>query len=155
MSQTKMPLLFRPALATEGSEIIDLWVASWSQVYEGVDFADRRDGFADHMVRWAQAGGACHVATDPADGTMAGFILLHLADGHLDQFCVRCDLKGFGVAAPMMAEARRLSPQGLHLEVNALNTRAIRFYERQVFQRTGTGVSSTSGQPILFYRWHP
>lgn len=148
-----MPILFRTALSADLAELVDLWVASWSEVYAGVDFEPKRGWFVDHVVRWRETGGECHVGFDRASGSMAGFILLKPTDGHLDQFCVRCDLKGTGVAALMMAQTRRLSPTRLHLDVNALNTRAIRFYEREGFERTGDGLSPTSGQRILFYRW--
>jgi putative acetyltransferase len=148
-----MPLVLRPAQSADWPELVDLWVASWSEVYDGVDFAPKRGWFMDHLVAWVDGGGECHIAFDRMSGAMAGFILVNPTDGHLDQFCVRRDLKGTGVAALMMAETRLLSPMGLHLDVNALNTRAIRFYEREGFERTGDGISKTTGQTILFYRW--
>jgi putative acetyltransferase len=148
-------LVFRPALSADLPELVDLWVASWSEVYAGIDFEARRVWFVDHVGEWTGRDGLCHVAFDIADGAMAGFILLHAGDGHLDQFCVRRDLKGRGIAALLMAEARRLSPAGIHLDVNAMNARAIRFYEREGYEKIGEGVNPTSGLPIFHYRWRP
>ncbi len=150
-----MNLVFRPAGPADLPELVDLWVASWSEVYDGIDFEARREWLVDHIGAWTGRGGLCRAAFEAADGAMAGFILHDPADGHLDQICVRRDLKGGGAAGLLLAEARRLSPAGVHLSVNAMNHRAIRFYEREGFVRTGEGVSPTSGLPIFRYRWRP
>jgi putative acetyltransferase len=148
-------LSFRAAGSADLPELVDLWVESWSEVYDGIDFDARRGWFVDHIGAWTGAGGLCLAAFDGADGAMAGFILHKADEGHLDQLCVRRDRKGRGVAPALMAEAKRLSPDGVHLDVNAMNLRAIRFYEREGFVKTGEGVSPTSGLPIFRYRWRP
>ena len=102
-----------------------------------------------------QAGDLARVALDQADGAMAGFILLSLRQGLLDQICVANPRKGDGTALALLAEARRLCPEGFELSVNARNARAIRFYEREGFTRTGEGISRRSGLPIFHYRWRP
>lgn len=150
-----MNLHFRPMRSAELPQLVDLWVESWSDVYAGVSFEGRRSWFADHVETWTRRGGLCQVATDADDGSLAGFILHRLADGHLDQFCIRHDLKGRDAAVLMMNEVRRLSPSGIHLTVNALNARAIRFYERQGFAKTGDGVSPGSGLKTYSYGWRP
>jgi putative acetyltransferase len=57
------------------------------------------------------------------------------------------------VALVLMAEARRLSPAGLDLKVNADNARAIRFYEKQGFVITGDDVNPISGALIRKMSW--
>jgi putative acetyltransferase len=147
-------LTFRALEAALEQELMDLWVASWSEVYAGIDFEARRGWFAGHLANWLAKGGS-RIGAFGAGGELAGFMLLDQRDGHLDQFCVRRDLKGSGVAEALMAEAKRLSPGGVHLDVNAMNARAIRFYEREGFQKTGEGVNPTSGLPTVQYRWRP
>jgi putative acetyltransferase len=131
-----------------------LWSDSWSEVYAGIDFHARIPWFTGHMADWLAKGGVRLGAFDE-NNSLLGFILHHERGGHLDQFCVRRELKGRGVAPALMAEVKRLSPAGIHLTVNAMNARAIRFYEREGFVKTGEGVNPTSGLPIFHYRWRP
>jgi putative acetyltransferase len=60
-----------------------------------------------------------------------------------------------GVGARLIAEAKRLSPAGLDLDVNIDNARAIRFYESQRFSITGAGVNAISGKPVHRMSWRP
>ena len=62
---------------------------------------------------------------------------------------------GSRVAHALLAEARRLSPAGLDLKVNADNARAIRFYQKQGFSVTGTDINPRSGAPIRKMAWRP
>ncbi len=150
----RRPVTVAPPDRSHEGALIDLWVESWSEVYAGIDFAARRAWFAGHMADWMAQGGI-RLGAFEADGALAGFVLHNASDGHLDQLCVRRDLKGRGVASALMAEVKRLSPAGVHLTVNATNIRAIRFYEREGFRKTGEGVNPTSGLPVFHYRWRP
>jgi putative acetyltransferase len=143
-----------PVDASQEAELMALWSASWAEVYPAIDFQARIPWFTGHMLDWQAKGGLRLGAWDQS-GSLAGFILLHLADHQLDQFCVRHDLKGQGVAAFLMAEVKRLSPARIDLTVNASNVRAIRFYTREGFRRTGEGINPTSGLPTFHYRWQP
>ncbi len=134
--------------------LLDLWVESWSHVYPGIHFEDRRDWFRGHVASWLDAGRACQLART-ADGRLVGFILIDPAAAHLDQICVAHELKGAGYGLTLLREAQRLSPRCIDLSVNALNHRAIRFYEREGFLRTGEGVNPNSGLPVFHYRWAP
>ena len=58
-------------------------------------------------------------------------------------------------AAGLIAEAKRLSPSGLDLDVNTDNARAIHFYEKQRFSLSGAGVNPISGRPVHRMSWRP
>ena len=74
---------------------------------------------------------------------------------YLDQIVVAPEAWGSRIAHALLAEAKRLSPSGLDLKVNADNARAIRFYEKQGFSVTGTDVNPRSGAPIRKMAWRP
>ncbi|MBS7540199.1 GNAT family N-acetyltransferase [Ancylobacter lacus] len=93
-------------------------------------------------------------AAEEGDGlSLAGFVVVSPATGYLDQLVVGPRWFGAGVAAALLAEARRLSPHRLELHVNQDNPRAVRFYEREGFVRTGEGTNPRSGLPIWRYEW--
>jgi putative acetyltransferase len=75
------------------------------------------------------------------------------ASGYLDQLVVATEAQGTGVATLLLAHARRLSPARLSLHANRDNTRAIRFYEKHGFARTGEGTNPRSGAPIYLMEW--
>jgi putative acetyltransferase len=54
-----------------------------------------------------------------------------------------------------MDEAKRISPSLIRLDVNQINGRAVRFYEREGFMRAGEGVNKHSGAPTWLYEWKP
>jgi putative acetyltransferase len=136
-------------------DLLDLWVASWSEVYADIDFNQRRPWFTQHVADWIADHGQCRIATETNSGAMTGFILINPRTNLLDQICVGIAWKGQGVAAALMAEARRLSPREIRLDVNAMNHRALGFYAREGFIKTGEGVNPRSGLPIFHYRWQP
>jgi putative acetyltransferase len=149
-----MDLRFDPLALDDLHALLDLWVESWSHVYPGIRFEDRRGWFGGHLAAWLEAGGVCRIART-VDGGLVGFILVDPAKAHLDQICVAHDLKGGGYGLALMREAQRLSPRRIDLSVNASNHRAIRFYEREGFERVGEGVNPNSGLPVFHYRWEP
>ena len=60
---------------------------------------------------------------------------------------------GGGIASALIAEAKRLSPNGLDLHVNTDNARAIRFYEKHGFVYAGDDVNPVSGKPVNRMSW--
>ena len=60
-----------------------------------------------------------------------------------------------GVGAALIAEAKRISPAGLDLDVNIDNARAIGFYRRLGFLITGAGKNPISGKPVHRMSWRP
>lgn len=139
---------YTPAYLTEMS---DLWVASWAHAMTGIDFEARRSWFVDHVVQLRARGAAIVCAFTVADGGMAGFITLD-SRGFIDQFAAATVAWGRGAATALLDDAKRRSAH-LQLEVNQENPRAVRFYEREGFRRTGAGVNAASGRPTWRYAW--
>jgi putative acetyltransferase len=55
----------------------------------------------------------------------------------------------------LIDEVKRISPAVIRLDVNQSNGRAIRFYERNGFVRTGKGINKNSGAATWLYEWKP
>jgi putative acetyltransferase len=62
---------------------------------------------------------------------------------------------GSGIAATLLDEAKRLSPQGIELMVNKDNLRAIRFYENNGFAYSGEGANPVTGKIVNKMAWRP
>ena len=60
---------------------------------------------------------------------------------------------GSGLARALIDEAKRRSPIVIELDVNEMNPRALRFYEREGFSVMGQGMNPQSGLPTLKMRW--
>jgi putative acetyltransferase len=136
----------------DGAELIELWLASWSATYPGIDFETRRDWFGEHLTL-LRAQGCITLVARGETGTLAGFVIFNRISGWLDQLAVHPDAFGTGAARALMAEVIRLSPGFLQLDVNADNVRALAFYERAGFRRTGEGVNPNSGARTLSLEW--
>jgi putative acetyltransferase len=84
-----------------------------------------------------------------------GFVTVDPRTLYLDQIVVAPELWGSDIGACLIAEAKRLSPAGLDLDVNTDNERAIRFYEKQRFSISRAGVNPISGKPVHRMSWRP
>lgn len=126
--------------------LVDLWVASWREAMPAIDFEARRAWIAgvlhrpDYETLVVERGGA-----------PVGFATLE--DGHLHQLVVAPAAKGGGCARLLLDAAKARAPQGLVLDVNEANARAVRFYAREGFRRVGIGTNPASGLPTLAMRW--
>ena len=126
--------------------LADLWVASWQEAMPAIDFA----------TRWAWISA---VLANPAHttlvveraGTAQGFAVVEGALLH--QLVVARTAKGSGAAAALVDAAKALASGGLALEVNQDNPRAVRFYLREGFRRTGEGRNAGSGLATWQMRW--
>jgi putative acetyltransferase len=143
----------RPYASSDEDAAIELWRRTWQQHYPHLDFTARvswwRDRWRNELVPTARIAVAEH------EGALVGFVTVDPATGYLDQIVVAPEAWGSDVALSLMTQARRLSPGGLELKVNADNTRAIRFYEKQGFVVTGEDVNPISNAPILKMSWRP
>ncbi|SFJ97709.1 GNAT family N-acetyltransferase [Methylocapsa palsarum] len=132
--------------------LVDLWEASWREAMPQIDFAARRDWFVAH-VRALEAAGAVTTCAFDASGAMLGFLSIDPQTGYLDQIALAPDAKGGPAAKLLLAEARRLSPAKIELEVNQDNPRAMRFYEREGFRPIAEGANPRSGLKTWRLRW--
>ena len=146
-------MILRPYTAADEEAAIALWLRTWQQHYPHLDFAARvpwwRERWRNELVPAASI-----TMAERADG-LVGFVTVDPKTRYLDQIVVAPEAWGSDVAVTLMAEARRLSPGGLDLAVNADNARAISFYEKQGFLITGDDVNPISGAPIRKMSWRP
>jgi putative acetyltransferase len=165
-----MELTPAPSPAPQGGEVeirrrgddlahlADLWVASWQMAMPSIDFTARRDWFFTYVAMLEQAGVETHCAYEGAHdgaGRPAGFILIHLGRGVLEQIVIAPERFGGGLGALLLDYAKALCRSGLSLDVNVDNPRACRFYEKHGFVRAGDGINPLSGLPIWHLRWAP
>jgi putative acetyltransferase len=143
----------RPYRAADEDTAIELWRRTWQIAYPRLDFTARLDWWRE---RWHNelAPTATIIVAESA-GQLVGFVTVDPGTRYLDQIVVAPEAWGSMVAGALLAEAKRLSPAGLDLAVNADNGRAIRFYEKQGFVLTGTDVNPRSGAPIHNMAWRP
>jgi putative acetyltransferase len=125
------------------ASLADLWVASWQEAMPGIDFSTRKTWFLEHLNALETAGAVTICAFDGSN-RLLGFVNFDPAAGYLDQIAVAPDAKGSGAARLLLTEARRLSPGGVTLEVNQDNPRALRFYEREGFEKFAEAVNPIS-----------
>lgn len=130
----------------------DLWVEAWTAAYPAIAFDRRRAWFAGRIEAFAAADVAVVLAF--AEGDPAGFVTVDPRTGWIDQMLVGRAFQGSDVGRALMADARRLAPAGLSLDVNADNTRAIRFYAREGFVKTGARTNE-QGAAIDLMAWSP
>jgi putative acetyltransferase len=126
------------------ASLADLWVASWQETMPAIDFPARRSWFLDRLKALEAAGAVTICAFDGSD-RLLGFVSFDPAAAYLDQLAVGPEAKGSGAATLLLNEAHRLSPLGLILDVNQDNPRALRFYEREGFQKIAEGTNPQSG----------
>lgn len=130
---------------------IALWLRTWQATMPEIDFASRLVWWHERWIKELAPNNAIRIAE--LDGRIAGFVVIDPSSGYLDQIAIAPEDWGTSVATRLMDEAKRISPARISLEVNQENARAIRFYERAGFERTGEGVNPLSGRPTWRYSW--
>lgn len=132
---------------------IALWLRTWQAAYPGIDFAGRLDWW---RKRWRdELVPAAAVVIAETGGALLGFVTVDAKTLYLDQLVVAPEHWRSGIGAALIAEAKRISPRGLELDVNTDNDRAIGFYERCGFAVTGAGTNPISGKPVHRMSWRP
>ena len=136
---------------------VALWLRTWQAAYPELDFAERLDWWRARWRNELVPSAAITIAeAEGASGRdVIGFVTVDPRSFYLDQIVVAPEHWASGVGSALMAEAKRLSPAGLDLDVNTDNFRAVRFYEKQGFSVTGAGVNPISGKPVHRMRWRP
>lgn len=146
-------MILRPYNTTEEDAAIALWQRTWHAAYPEIDFGARLDWWRQ---RWRnELVPAAEIAVAEIDGAMAGFVTVDPRTLYLDQIVVAPEHWRSGVGAALLTAAKRISPDGLDLDVNTDNTRAIAFYLKHGFAVAGTGVNPISGKPIQRMSWRP
>lgn len=129
-----------------------LWVGTWARTMPDIDFSARLPWLEQHLERLAADGAQIRVARAD-DGAVAGFVVIHPGTGYLDQLAVAPRFWGRGAAEALMAEARRLSPALVALDVNQDNPRAVRFYKKMGLVIVTDGKNPTSGRRTFRMEW--
>jgi putative acetyltransferase len=132
---------------------IALWQRTWQAAYPQIDFAARLEWW---RKRWrGELLPAAEVVVAESGGALAGFVTIDPKTLYLDQIVVAPEHWRSGVGALLLAEARRISPRGLDLDVNVDNVRAMGFYLKHGFAITGEGKNPISGKPVHRMSWRP
>ena len=142
----------RPYRAEDEDAAIALWLETWKLAYPSIDF-DARVAWWRERWRGELVPNADIIVADRA-GAMAGFVTID-SSGYLDQLVVAPEHWGSELATSLADEAKRRSPDGVTLKVNADNNRAIRFYERNGFVHAGKEVNPASKRSVLKMAWKP
>jgi putative acetyltransferase len=143
----------RPYRAEDFEASVDLWMRAWQAALPEIAFAKRLEWW---RARW-QDDLVPHnrIVIAENDAALTGFVVIDPKNGWLDQLAIDPGFWGKGVATALMDEAKRISPSLIRLDVNQINGRAVRFYEREGFMRAGEGVNKHSGAPTWLYEWKP
>lgn len=150
---TTAPITLRRYAPADEDASVALWLRTWQAAYPALDFAERLDWWRQ---RWRdELLPAAEVTIAEADGAMVGFVTVDPRALYLDQIVVAPEHWRSGVGAALIAEAKRLSPNGLDLDVNTDNARAIAFYRKLGFAITGAGKNPISGKPVHRMSWRP
>jgi len=146
-------ITLRSYRAADLEAAIDLWRRAWDAAMPEINFRERLDWW---RKRWTEElVPNNNVTIAEINDRIVGFVVIDLKTGYLDQIVVEDSLWGSGVAERLLAEAQRISPSGIALDVNQSNLRAVNFYERAGFMQTGQGENPTSRKPTWRYEWKP
>lgn len=130
-------------------DVADLWVSNWSASMPALGFNARHDWLFDHLETLHENGSATVCAVNTRSGGIAGFVTVNADTGRLEQIVVASTARGSGVAGKLMEEARRIRPEGLDVEVEPDNERALRFFAREGF----APVEAASADAPVRLRW--
>ncbi len=143
----------RPYAPGDEDAAIALWLRSWTAAYPDLDFAQRLDWW---RARWRnELVPVAKIVVAERDGIILGFVTVDPQTLYLDQIVVAPEHWASGIGAALIAQARRISPRGLDLDVNTDNARAIRFYQKLGFVIAGAGKNPISGRPLHRMSWRP
>ncbi|MFT4132789.1 GNAT family N-acetyltransferase [Labrys sp. (in: a-proteobacteria)] len=153
MSMTAVTL--RRAGAADQPALCSLWCTAWQETYPAFDYQARWPGMWAH---WQGSQAEIFVASreDAGASPIIGMLVLIQKAGdvlELEQIALPSSERGSGTAHLLMLFAKQQARSVLRLTVNAFNDRAIRFYEREDFERIGSGVNPASGLPTFDYEW--
>ena len=136
---------------------IALWLRTWQASYPELDFARRLDWWRARWRNELVPASEIVIAEAQEDNkaVMIGFVTVDPRTRYLDQIVVAPEFWRSGVGAALIAEAKRIAPAGLDLDVNTDNARAISFYGKLGFVVSGAGKNPISGKPVHRMSWRP
>lgn len=147
-----MSFHLRPYGADDEDAAIALWHRTWKEAYPSIDFDARLQGWRE---RWRSELVPCaSIVVAEQKGRVTGFVTID-SRGYLDQLVVAPESWGSELGDRLLKAAKELSPAGITLLVNADNSRAIRFYERNGFKYTHEDVNPASGRKVHGMAWKP
>jgi putative acetyltransferase len=153
VSTNRPGVTLRPYDSHDEAASVALWLRTWQAAYPELDFAGRldwwRERWRNELVPFAK------IVIAESDGKIAGFVTVDPKTLYLDQLVVAPDYWRSGIGAALLAEAKRISPTGLDLDVNTDNARALAFYCKKGFSITGNGNNPISGKPVYRMSWRP
>ncbi len=143
--------------ADDEDAAIALWLRTWRAAYPQLDFAARLDDWRQRWRRELVPVAEIIIAEHESDRetAMIGFVTVDPRTGYLDQIVVAPERWGSRLGAMLVEQARKLSPSGLDLDVNVDNARAIRFYRKEGFAISGTGINPISKKSVYRMSWRP
>jgi len=144
---------FRDLASSEFEALVDLWIEAWNATLPAIDFETRRQWFHERLARLSREDFTIRCAFIDDQRAPAGFIAITRRLRYLDQIAVRPRHWGEGIAEALMEQARLLCPEGIVLDVNQNNPRAIAFYEKCGFRRLRADRNPESGRPTWWYVW--
>jgi putative acetyltransferase len=143
----------RPYRHEDFDDAVGIWMRAWQAAMPEIAFAKRLEWWRHRWQHDLVPNNAITIAE--VGSRPEGFVVIDPRSGWLDQLAVEPVLWGHGVADKLMEEAKRVAPEGVRLDVNQTNVRAIRFYERVGFVRAGEGMNKHSGAATYLYEWKP
>jgi putative acetyltransferase len=114
-------------------DVADLWAPHWGPHLPPLAFQERHDWLFEHIENLHDAGSSTVCAVNARTGGVAGFVTFEPAAHRLHQIVVASSARGSGAAKLLLDDAKRLSGGSLVVDVDALNARAVRFFEREGF----------------------
>ena len=144
-------ITIEPASPRDAGEIADLYLASRAQALPYLRRVHSDDEVRGWIAHVRLATGETWVARE--DGRILGFLSLDGED--LDQLYLLPGQFRRGIGSLLLAKAKELSPQRLHLFTFQRNAAARAFYERHGFRLIdlNDGERNEEGEPDVLYEW--
>ena len=133
--------------------VLELWQRAWEKTFSDIDFHERLETTFGQYWR-AVIIPSAEIILAEEQGTVAGVVTIDPKTHYLDQLFVAPEYWGSTVAEVLLTEARRLSPSGVDLKVNARNHRAVRFYEKHGFVKIASS-DADSRVSVDTMQWRP
>jgi putative acetyltransferase len=130
-------------------DVADLWAPHWGPDLPPLAFGDRHDWLFEHIENLHEQGARTICAVNARTGGVAGFVTFEPARAALRQIVVASSARASPAARKLLDEAKKLSPSGLNVAIDASNARALRFFAREGFVESARrdGVARLSWAP--------